>query len=234
MPAKPAQTRRERLEAREEAILEAARSVFLENGFDGARMSEIAARAGVAEGTVYLYFKNKNALLEAVVEQFYAALTEGAEKGVARAGATFERLEFLARHHLQRCLDNWKILDLMIGLYRVRSEYRGLGYELNKTYVAVFDGVFREGVSRGDLRDDLPPWIARDLFYGTLEYAARTLVIRGRARKDVDVVVQSTLDVLRRGITIREQATDEPELEAITRRLETAVSELKELKRSGA
>ena len=229
--SKQAQTRRERLEAREEAILESAREVFLENGFDGAKMSEIAGRAGVAEGTVYLYFKNKNALLEAVVEQFYEGLTDAAEKGVGKIPGTLERLEFLAHHHLRRCLDNWQILDLMIGLYRVKSEYRGRGYELNKAYVAVFDGVFREGVARADLRDDLPLWVVRDLFYGTLEYAARTLVIRGRAKKDLDVAVQSTLDILRRGIAVRMQAPGTSELEEITQRLERAVSELKGLKR---
>ena len=169
MTSKRAQTRRKRVEAKEESILDSARDVFLENGFDGARMSEIARLAGVAEGTVYLYFKNKNALLEAVVEQFYQGLTDAAEKGVGKIPGTLERLEFLAQHHLRRCLENWQILDLMIGLYRAKSEYQGLGYELNKAYVAVFDSVFREGVARGELRDDLPLWVVRDLFYGTLE-----------------------------------------------------------------
>ncbi len=231
MTSKRAQTRRKRVEAKEESILDSARDVFLENGFDGARMSEIARLAGVAEGTVYLYFKNKNALLEAVVEQFYQGLTDAAEKGVGKIPGTLERLEFLAQHHLRRCLENWQILDLMIGLYRAKSEYQGLGYELNKAYVAVFDSVFREGVARGELRDDLPLWVVRDLFYGTLEYAARTLVIRGRAKKDVNVAVQGTIDVLRRGIVVRAQAPVESELEALTQRLETAVSDLKGLRK---
>ncbi|MDJ0698864.1 MAG: TetR/AcrR family transcriptional regulator [Woeseiaceae bacterium] len=230
MPSKRAQTRRERVEAKEETILESAREAFLANGFDGARMSEIASRAGVAEGTVYLYFKNKNALLEAVVKQFYEGLTEAAEIGVGAVPGTFERLEFLAQHHLRRCLENWQILDLMIGLYRVKSEYRGLGYELNKAYVAVFDGVYREGIARGDLRDDVPLWVARDLFYGTLEYTARTLVIRGRAKKDLNVAVQGTLDVLKRGIAVGARAPIGSELESLTRRLETAVADLKDLR----
>ena len=49
-----ADTQRQRLEAREEAILAAATAVFGESGVDGARMAEIARRADVAEGTVYL------------------------------------------------------------------------------------------------------------------------------------------------------------------------------------
>ena len=50
-------TRRERVEQKERAILEAAADAFVESGYDGARMADIAKRAGVAEGTVYLYFK---------------------------------------------------------------------------------------------------------------------------------------------------------------------------------
>ena len=55
-------TQRQRLEAREEAILAAAASLFSESGVDGTRMAEIARKADVAEGTVYLYYKNKHEL----------------------------------------------------------------------------------------------------------------------------------------------------------------------------
>ena len=53
-------TQRQRLEACEEAILAAATSLFSESGVDGASMAEIARRADVAEGTIYLYYKNKH------------------------------------------------------------------------------------------------------------------------------------------------------------------------------
>ena len=72
-------TQRQRLEAREEAILAAAASLFSESGVDGTRMAEIARKADVAEGTVYLYYKNKHELLEAVVDRFWRELTKGAK-----------------------------------------------------------------------------------------------------------------------------------------------------------
>ena len=70
-----ADTQRQRLEAREDAILAAATAVFGESGVDGARMAEIA-RADVAEGTVYLYYKNKHELLEAVRGSFLARVDQ--------------------------------------------------------------------------------------------------------------------------------------------------------------
>lgn len=59
----------QRLAARELAILDAARQVFAEHGYHGSTMREIASRAGVATGTLYLYFANKEALYVALLER---------------------------------------------------------------------------------------------------------------------------------------------------------------------
>jgi AcrR family transcriptional regulator len=181
MPEPKNQTRRQRLEAREESIIAAAHEEFLENGFEGAKVAGIARRADVAEGTLYLYFKNKNALLGAVVGSFYARLTETAEAGIREPATTSDRLAFLALHHLKSCLEEWPILALAVPAFYQVSEYRDSDFiELNRTYVAVFDQVIREGVGRGDISTVLPLHVMRDLFYGTLEYSVRTYMVRGQ------------------------------------------------------
>jgi len=58
------------------AILMAARAVFLEKGYANTRMSEIASRAGVAVGTLYLYFESKEAIARAMAESFYKRIEE--------------------------------------------------------------------------------------------------------------------------------------------------------------
>ena len=63
MPATPRHTSRARVEAKESSILDAAEKIFAQVGFDGAKVAEIARAASVAEGTVYLYYKNKQDLL---------------------------------------------------------------------------------------------------------------------------------------------------------------------------
>ena len=65
--AAPAASRKVDAAARREAILDAALTVFAERGFEAARLDDMAARAGVAKGTLYLYFKDKEALFEALV-----------------------------------------------------------------------------------------------------------------------------------------------------------------------
>src|SRR6476661_7646575 len=60
-------------EARSSAILDAALDVFLENGFAGARLDDVAARAGVAKGTIYLYAESKQGLFESLIRSGIAA-----------------------------------------------------------------------------------------------------------------------------------------------------------------
>lgn len=179
MPDTNQLTRRERLEEREETIIAAAHAEFVANGFGGAKIAAIARRAGVAEGTLYLYFRNKNALLGAVVGAFYARLTEGAQAGVAARDTTEDRLGFLAHHHLRCCFEEWSILMLAMPVLYQSGRYRDSEYfGFNRTYVAVFDNVIREGIARGDVRSDLPLHMMRDLFYGTLEHSVRTVMVR--------------------------------------------------------
>ncbi|HZT48381.1 MAG TPA: TetR/AcrR family transcriptional regulator [Hyphomicrobiaceae bacterium] len=71
---KPGPSRKVPAEARRQAILAAALSVFAERGFEAARLDDVAARAGVAKGTLYLYFRDKEALFEALVQNAVSPL----------------------------------------------------------------------------------------------------------------------------------------------------------------
>lgn len=78
-------SRRRRPEARPEEILDAALAVFGEQGFAAARVEDIARRAGVSKGTLYLYFASKEAMLNALVEQSAGALALSVEQHVAQS-----------------------------------------------------------------------------------------------------------------------------------------------------
>lgn len=234
MPNSNNKTRRERLEEREEAIVAAAHDEFVENGFDGAKIAGIARRAGVAEGTLYLYFKNKNALLGAVVGAFYQRLTAGAAEGITQREATDDRLAFLARHHLQSCLQEWAILALAMPALYQASNYRSSEYfAFNRSYVAVFDGVVREGIARGEIRNDLPLHLMRDLFFGALEHSVRTSMVREPAapprQTEIRQLAENIMEMVRPAYSLCPRpspAAFSPALDHITQRLESAVSRL--------
>src|SRR6185295_2415125 len=93
MSAKPAPTRQRRKEARPQELLGAALELFVEKGFSATKTEEVASRAGVAKGTLYLYYSSKEELLKAVVrENLSALIAEGGTIASAFEGTTHELL----------------------------------------------------------------------------------------------------------------------------------------------
>jgi TetR/AcrR family fatty acid metabolism transcriptional regulator len=223
-------TRREKLERRERAIVEAARSVFLDKGYEKATMAEIAALAGVAQGSTYLYFRNKQAVLSAVLTDFYQRLTAGAREGLRDNSSleSREKLQFLAGHHMRYVLGDWKLMLLSTSLLRDQLDYaQSSAYELNREYTGVFDDVLREGISRGEIREDVPLWLLRDQFFGTLEYMARTMVVRER-EAEVVAAVEAVVNTMYSGMCLapRDSTGDPGKVTALLERLEASVVRL--------
>jgi TetR/AcrR family fatty acid metabolism transcriptional regulator len=181
------ETQRVKLERKERAILDAARAVFVEHGFDGARVSEIARRAHIGEGTIYSYYESKAELMLAVLQQFWDGLTREAEAVMAstRTERFYDRLRALAQYHLNILIVNADFINLSFALRRNNSEV-SVSRDHLRQYVAVFDRLFLRGQDRGELR--------RDIFYGSLEYSGRsiemTLDVDHKMREQEPVVDQ--------------------------------------------
>ncbi len=92
--------RKRRKEARPAELLEAALGLFVEKGFTATRLEDVAARAGVSKGTLYLYFENKDALFKAVIQEgILPVIAENEAIAARHTGCSFALLEIL--------LDNW-------------------------------------------------------------------------------------------------------------------------------
>lgn len=97
-------SRRRRKEARPGELVAAALEVFAEKGFATTRLDDVAARAGVSKGTVYLYFKNKEALFKAAIEAALTPALEHVEALAAETGCPATEL-------LRRYMDNaWRVM----------------------------------------------------------------------------------------------------------------------------
>ena len=192
---------RTRLEQREADILQAATKLFAADGFHATSTRKIAAAAGVSEGTVFHYFSTKNALLLAILDDFYADLTESAREGITEIMGTRERLLFLAENHLRMLLDKQALMMRLIQVYLSVDVNYYMNYKeshihhLNYEYTRIFDAVIREGMERGYLDPDLELSALRDLFFGGLEYGMRTLI--GRKSTDrVTTYIEQIVDPL--------------------------------------
>lgn len=226
-----APTRRERVQSKEDAIIAAAHKSLTARGFTKTTMSEIARKAGVAEGTLYLYFNNKNALARAVLAAFYKRLTETAKTGVAKCATTREKLEFLARHHLENIIGERRLLELIASDVRNTEAYEGSDiYKMNRDYVAVFDDVMRDGAWRGEIENGNAQWIKRDIFFGSLEYAMRTLLMKKRSsKKDIAAVVVELVTLLMGGVDAQAKPMSDRDLVKAVERVDAAALRLERL-----
>src|SRR5437762_5286045 len=99
----PVSARQRRKEARPQELLDAALELCVEKGFSATRSEEVAVRAGVAKGTLYLYFPSKEDLLKAVVrENLGALIAEGADIAGHFEGSTQELLVLLMQTWWER------------------------------------------------------------------------------------------------------------------------------------
>jgi len=219
-------TTRERLEAKDSAILDAAEGIFAQAGFDGAKIADIARAASVAEGTVYLYYKNKRDLLAGVIGRFWSQLTLGAETAIDKEASTFDQLEQFGRYHLQSILNQFDLVSLT---YRAQPQ-QDQDLDQVREYVKVFDRIMKQGVDRGELPPHTPVGHLRDVFFGTLEFSSRTLKLRGRSYDHSVVTDLLSLIAPQDKAKPAILETTAPSNEDLMKKLESIQRQLKELK----
>lgn len=221
-------TRQSRVKEREDAIITAARGVFSTHGYAKATMAMIARDAGVADGTLYTYFENKDALARGVVSDYYARLTKSAQAGAETRRTTRTRLDFLARHHMDSILEERGIIEMLPILTSDLSTYSGSDiYELNKTYVAIFDGVVREGRASGDIAGDADVASLRDIFFGALDYGFKSHLMRSSRSTARKADMSRLIDQLVGMILLQNNSSGSltERLESIADRLEAALDQ---------
>ncbi|MEM9285701.1 MAG: TetR/AcrR family transcriptional regulator [Pseudomonadota bacterium] len=221
------QTKRERITEREDAIVDAAREAFLEGGLRGARMAEIAERAGVAEGTLYLYYKNKSDLMRAVVAQHWDDLTRAAHKAVDEADDDpVAQLEALTRFHLNLLVTDWPLLELSFSLTYIEGDDPPSSYK--RDYVIVLDRVLRRGQDKGVFSVQADIRVLRDMLFGTLEYAGRSalLLAEDKRREHCDQSITTLMTAMLAILQGPQEPTRNPDM---MDRLERAVERLEAL-----
>ena len=198
-----AEAARRRADKRER-IIEAAVDVFAERGFHQARVSDIAKRAGVADGTIYLYFKNKEDLLLSIFEEKMDVVLAGLREALASIDDPVERVRSFARYHFSQVRDNRSAAEVLQVELRLSNkflkEYRP---EKLWEYLEVFAEITREGQARGIFRSDLDPFVTMWAFFGALDELAMQWVLSRRPNRfEIDTAAEQVADVFIRGMRV--------------------------------
>lgn len=153
-----------------EAILRAAIKVFARNGYFNSKVSDIAGQAGIADGTVYLYFKSKDEILHSIFDRAMAEFIAEGKKELAMIDEPKQKLESIARLHLERLGDDRDLAVVfqveLRGSTKFMQEFSAAGFA---EYLDIIRKTIEDGQRSGDFRKDIKPIVAAKIFYGSLD-----------------------------------------------------------------
>jgi TetR/AcrR family fatty acid metabolism transcriptional regulator len=151
-------------------VLFAATSVFSEKGYNKATMVEVANAAGVAEGTIYEYFKNKEDLLFSIPQERFIKYRE-------RLQSTFHsdnpviKLRRMIWYHFGFFLSDRKLLEIFLYDIKLNKEfYQSNAYTAYLQYIDLLHDILNEGKEKGIFRTDVDNRVYRNLFLGTFTH----------------------------------------------------------------
>src|SRR6202158_667177 len=216
-------------EQRMREIMQVAAQVFREKGYSEALTAQIAARAGVVEGTIYRYFPGKRELLIRVVERWYEHILADYDQQLKRLQGTRARLRFLIWRHLTVIHNEPGMCRLIFNQLRAWPEYRRTTvFELTREYTRRTLEILQQGIDAGEFRADLPLRIVRHMVYGGVEHHT-WFYLRGEGDFSPDAAADAMTDMVYRGLARAASAAAPAEatlrrLEAVAKRLEQPAS----------
>lgn len=195
-------------------ILDAAIAVFAEKGFHHARISDVARRANVADGTIYLYFRNKDDLLLSIFEEKMGVLLAGLRAALDGLTDPFERVRAFARYHFRQVQEHDALAEVLQIELRLSNkflkEYRP---EKLWEYLGVFADIVRDGQRLGVIRETVDPFVAMWAFFGALDEIAMQWVLARRHRFSLDAAADQVAETFIRGLAISPLPDPHPAME---------------------
>jgi TetR/AcrR family fatty acid metabolism transcriptional regulator len=195
-----AQATRPKTTDKREAILKAATQVFARNGYFNSKVSDIAKAAGVADGTVYLYFKSKEEILHSIFDRTMAEGIELAKKQLADCGTPQEKLRCLSKLHLERLgadRDLAVVFQVELrGSTKFMEAFSAAGFG---EYLNLIREIVEEGQASGVFRKDLHAKMCAKILFGALDEMATNWILSEKGY-DLAPTSDAVLDIFLNGV----------------------------------
>jgi len=185
------------------AILRAAIRVFANNGYFNSKVADIAREAGVADGTVYLYFKNKEDILHSIFNRTVDDAIAEARRQLDQLDEPIEKLRRIAHLHLERLgadRDLAVVFQVELrGSTKFMEEFSATGFA---EYLALIRTTIEEGQQAGVFRSNLNAKIVAKVFFGALDEMATNWILSKRRYKLVPMADQ-VLEIFLNGVSAK-------------------------------
>lgn len=153
-----------------EAILRAATHVFARKGYFNSKVSDIAGEAGIADGTVYLYFKSKDEILHSIFDRAMAEFIAEGRREIESIPDPAAKLRRIAQLHLEKLgADREMAVVFQVelrGSTKFMREFSAAGFA---EYLDIIRGTIAEGQQAGVFRSDMKPIVCAKVLYGALD-----------------------------------------------------------------
>ncbi len=165
-----------------EAILRAAIKVFAQKGYFNSKVADIAKEAGIADGTVYLYFKSKEEILHSVFDRAMEEFIAEGKREIAEIKEADKRLQRIAQLHLEKLgADRDLAIVFQVelrGSTKFMEEFSGGGFA---EYLDIIKQTIEEGQNTSVFRKDLKAIVGAKILYGALDEMVTNWILSKRA-----------------------------------------------------
>lgn len=182
-------------------IIEAATRVFAKKGFYHSKISEIAKEARVADGTIYIYFENKDDILICLFEEQMKAVLDNMTQQLKGIDDPSQKLKTFAFTHLELIENNKDMAEIIQVELRqsgkFMKEYKNEGFI---HYLDIIGNIIMEGQQQGIFKAQVIPGVAKRAFFGALDEVSRFWVLSSRKEYDIRIVANQISDYFLAGI----------------------------------
>jgi TetR/AcrR family fatty acid metabolism transcriptional regulator len=186
-------------------IIDAAVIAIAENGYHQAQVAKIAKQAGVADGTIYLYFKNKEDILISLFEEKMGNFVEKINEKLAGKETAAEKLLMLIETHFKLLsADHHLAIVTQLEIRQSNKELRLKINDILKGYLSVIDRILFEGKETGEFSSDLDVRLARQMIFGTIDETVTSWVMN-EERYDLNALASSVHRLLVNGCGSRDK-----------------------------
>lgn len=151
-------------------IIDAAVIAIAENGYHQAQVSKIAKQAGVADGTIYLYFKNKEDILISVFQEKMVVFVENVQAILKSDATSAEKLCRMIESHLEVLANDHHLAT--VTQLELRQSNKDIRLKINsvlKEYLKLLDEILIEGMVKGEFNTAMDVRIARQMVFGSID-----------------------------------------------------------------
>ena len=172
-------------------IINAATKIFAKKGFYQTKVSEIAKEAKVADGTIYLYFENKDSILISLFEEQMKRVLDDMREEIAKEADAVKKIEKFALNHLKLIEQNKDVAEIIQVELRQSSKFmKEYKNEKFAEYLNLIGDIIQEGQKKGIFKKDIIPGIAKRAFFGALDEMSRFWVLSSRRKYDIETAAK--------------------------------------------